>query len=367
MAYDYNNLLTILEQSREPLDALLLAEKLADKQSLGMDYKRGIEDLIERNTKLSHQAMDFIIKQEVRQLNYDLIEKYNINYNAVICSSSTGKYTISAYKHSMQACILKGEFKYFEKDWKNFKKQVEKTSSIIAFNRQQYKPLIEKAFNKLCEEYSNTYNGRLSLSIDRTDKDIDKVIISDSFTKCQLLISMTDQIVDWSEAEEQLINKMNNGFVYEQAQGKRDKINEWVISICQKYGLPEIQFNQIKNLSSETYFDINNGIINININLSNISVMARLENDFRNAAFTIMSLRKCSTWYDKTNINISPNMNFKFKEEKILDRTTYNVFESRFGKYKSQLIIFKDGKRLTGRTLRKTIILLGYGRKAETP
>jgi hypothetical protein len=74
---------------------------------------------------------------------------------------------------------------------------------------------------------------------------------------------------------------------------------------------------------------------------------------------------KCQDKPGKININVGNNYMFRFIGEKELNCNTYSVYESKIGKKKALLQVFKNGQRLWGRGRVRALRLLNISRDGK--
>ena len=368
---DYKSILQTLEESKAPLDALLLGEKLAEKNLLPQNLKELIHKIGILNEQAYASMINKVIEDSVNGLNSTIMfdGKFNIQskivetkvYNGNISIYCLDKVRISLVGHTRET------LEKFERLWPGFENKVLNLAALISYNRSQYAIVTSKAFEALKKEYKKANQGELKILRHKiqNNEGSDSIAISDGKTTYRYVIDLTKNVEDWSREEGKLTEDFIKGFQYQMEEAKRDQIKEMVTKLCRKFDIPEIEFHAIKQFDKP--YDINLGQISVDFDLNDLKITKKFKEDFRNIAYMILTLRKCDTWYDKTNIDISFNLNFLFKEEREIEGSKYMLFESRVGNTKSKLIVFKDGKRMGKKSARKIINQLGYGRKFETP
>lgn len=362
---EYDLIIKYLEDSKEPLMALQVVEKLSGKNDIPYGIRCRLYKVQSDIDQLLTMTINNSIKEHIDSVNLLIRndKEYNLIGNLLTISNNT-IYCLDKMMFKFQNSSLE-EYKRFINSFEEIKINTIELAKLISNNRNKFSPIITNAFNELKKHYCKSNDMKLmmhsSLAIKNKDgKDI--IIISNGSAEFNCKINYTKNINNWEEIQKTITKTFFDGFKYQLNEAKKDQIKSYLYRICDKYDFPRFKQIDFKINKSEAY-NIKEGWINLNINLKDEKLMKKFEVELRNAISMILFLRSGENWFGKVNLNVGKDLCFNFEDEKNIDGKNYILYSSRIGKKKILLYTFCDGVQLKGNARKKVIEIFDKHKK----
>lgn len=359
---EYDIIIKYLEESLEPLTALEVLEKLSGEHAMPYGIRNKVNRVIIDIQTILKAAIISAIKENVDSVNAFICNNENFNLKGKLLTITNLRvYCIDKIVFQFEEWSL-NEYKRFINEFPNIKHDTLQLATLISSNRNKLAPLIQHAFNILRQDYPNyTFSLCSQLAVSEQDgKEI--LIISNNNMQFKIVINYCIDNYNLETIKMQITNNFLDGFKYQINESKKDQIKSFLYRICDKYDLPRLNKINFK-VNEKKAYNLQDGWINLNIDLNDEKLINKLEAELHNAITMILFLRNIDNWFGKGNINIGKDLYFNFIDEKIINNNTYTLYESRVNNNKILLHTFCNGQQLTGNARKKILELFNKHRK----